>query len=162
MNETLQEYINRLRLERAAKKLLNSNDLSVTDVATACGFSSPSDLDQAFKSHYGVSTSGYAQGRHLQSLADACGVQVSTMSSGEKLVWEASMRDIDGQPWAVFNLECREDEIETLFLSIFRDWLPDSGYEPADIPDNEIFSLKPERNLNGLSKLEFYLPLKPL
>ena len=162
MNETPLVYIDRLRVERAARTLMTSQELPVTDVATACGFPSVSNFTKAFKNHYGVSAREYSKGRYLESLADSCGVQASTMASGEKAVRNVSMREIDGQTLAVFHVECRADQVEAQTQSIYRDWLPDSGLEPGDSPGYEIYLQTPEKNLNGVHKVDINIPVKPL
>jgi len=162
MNETPLAYIERLRVERAARTLMTSQELPVTDVATACGFPSTSNFTNAFKNHYGVSASEYSKGRYLESLADSCGVQASTMASGEKAVWNVSMCEIDGQTWAVFHMECRADQVETQTLSIYRDWLPDSGLQPGDSPSYEIYLQKHDINSDGVQEVDIHIPVKPL
>ncbi|MEE9913066.1 MAG: AraC family transcriptional regulator [Deltaproteobacteria bacterium] len=52
--ETLREYIKRIRLEKSACQLLTAKDISITDVAYACGFSSSQSFARAFKAHYGI------------------------------------------------------------------------------------------------------------
>ena len=47
------EYLNSYRVERAARKLLNS-DLSVTDIAFSCGFNDLSYFIKTFKAEKGV------------------------------------------------------------------------------------------------------------
>jgi AraC-like DNA-binding protein len=163
MNETPQAYINRLRMERAAKALMTSQEISVTDVATACGFSSAVTFTKAFKNHYGVSAREYARGRYLQSLADACGVQASTMASGDlRPVWNVSIREVEGQTWAVFHVECRADEVEAQYLAIYRDWLPDSGFEPADFSASEVQNEVKGGNLEGICRMAICIPIFPL
>lgn len=52
--ETLYQYILRIRLEKAARLLLNSSKLTVTEIALECGFTSSSVFARAFKQFYGV------------------------------------------------------------------------------------------------------------
>jgi AraC-like DNA-binding protein len=162
MNETPLAYVERLRVERAARTLMASQNIPVTDVATACGFSSASTFTKAFKNHYGVSAREYSKGRYLESLADSCGIQSATMASGEKKVWEVSLREMDGQTWAVFHVECQTDEVEAQYLAIYRDWLPDSGFEPADLQSYEVNLQIQDQDPDGFSKKDIYLPLKPV
>ena len=49
VGETLNAYITRLRLEKAAHKLRRNLNLSVTEIALECGFSSSSAFTRAFK-----------------------------------------------------------------------------------------------------------------
>src|SRR5580698_6722980 len=52
--ETLNNFTNRLRLEKAAR-LLRYSDQSVTDIAFDCGFSSSATFSRAFRSGYDTS-----------------------------------------------------------------------------------------------------------
>src|ERR1700688_1060359 len=56
--ETLNNFTNRLRLEKAAR-LLRYSDQSVTDVALDCGFSSSATFSRAFRSGYDTSPSQF-------------------------------------------------------------------------------------------------------
>src|SRR5580698_705178 len=54
--ETLNNFTNRLRLEKAAR-LLRYSDQSLTDIALDCGFSSSAAFSRAFRSGYDTSPS---------------------------------------------------------------------------------------------------------
>jgi predicted transcriptional regulator YdeE len=72
------------------------------------------------------------------------------------------VEEIDGQTWAVFHVKCRADEVEAQYLSIYRDWLPDSGFEPADLPAYEEPGKKLEHKMDEINHLEIFLPVKPI
>lgn len=63
LGETPQDFINRLRLERAANQLLKSPALTITQIALACGFSSSSTFARSFKKHFGMTASEFARTR---------------------------------------------------------------------------------------------------
>jgi AraC family transcriptional regulator len=56
--ETLNDFTNRLRLEKAAR-LLRYSGKSVTEVALDCGFSSSATFSRAFRSRYATSPSAF-------------------------------------------------------------------------------------------------------
>src|SRR5215467_6244799 len=56
--ETLNNFTNRLRLEKAAR-LLRYSDRSLTDIALDCGFSSSATFSRAFRSGYDTSPSQF-------------------------------------------------------------------------------------------------------
>lgn len=60
--ETLYRFILRLRLERAASRLLQMPDEAVTTVALDCGFSSSATFARAFRDHFGMSAGDYRRG----------------------------------------------------------------------------------------------------
>jgi len=59
VGETLNEYVQRARLERAANMLLYHPGRSVLDAAFATGFSSAAVFTRAFKAHFGESPTRY-------------------------------------------------------------------------------------------------------
>jgi AraC family transcriptional regulator len=54
LGETLNQFVKRLRLERALYLMSHAPGRSLTDVALDCGFSSSSDFSRSFKQHYGL------------------------------------------------------------------------------------------------------------
>jgi AraC family transcriptional regulator len=54
MGETLQAFVHRLRLERAAQCLVFDPFRSISDIASECGFSSSGSFARAFKHAFGV------------------------------------------------------------------------------------------------------------
>ena len=53
--ETVYNFIRRLRLEKAACLLCANQAATITDVALACGFATPSAFAKSFKAHFNVS-----------------------------------------------------------------------------------------------------------
>ncbi len=52
--ETPHAFLKRARLDRAVFLLSNRSDVSLTEIALACGFSSSSDFSRSFRAHFGV------------------------------------------------------------------------------------------------------------
>jgi len=61
VGETHQQYVNRVRLERAA--LLMDEGLPITEIALAVGFASSAHFAQAFKAHFGASPRAFRDRR---------------------------------------------------------------------------------------------------
>ena len=59
LGETLNQFVNRLRLERALGILSTHPDRSLTRIALDCGFASPSDFSRSFVKRYGVPPSRF-------------------------------------------------------------------------------------------------------
>jgi len=57
MDETLNDYIGRRRMEKAANKLVCHQDLSITQIAHESGFSSSANFAKAVKLYFGFSPS---------------------------------------------------------------------------------------------------------
>ena len=57
--ETPADYVQRLRIERAASWLQNDRSATITGVAEACGFGSVSLFSRSFRARYGMTASEY-------------------------------------------------------------------------------------------------------
>lgn len=57
VGETVNDYVGRKRLERAANLLVFKKELSITEIAIITGFSSSANFAKAFKLYFGVSPS---------------------------------------------------------------------------------------------------------
>jgi AraC-like DNA-binding protein/ligand-binding sensor protein len=68
MGENLSDYLNRLRVDRAAKLLLET-DLSLSEIAGSCGFEDQSWFSKIFKCYTGVSPGKYRDNNRIPSVA---------------------------------------------------------------------------------------------
>src|SRR5512133_2046982 len=59
--ETPQNFLTRLRMERAANILVKSPAISITEIAFTCGYGSASAFARSFKRYYGFPASDYAR-----------------------------------------------------------------------------------------------------
>jgi len=59
VGETVNDYVIRKRMEKAAYRLLGKSDLNITDVALLGGFSSSANFSKAFKLYFGISPSNF-------------------------------------------------------------------------------------------------------
>lgn len=57
--ETLFQYIQRIRLEKAAKFLIQNQKMTIMEIALECGFSNQSSFAKAFKYYFGKSAARY-------------------------------------------------------------------------------------------------------
>ncbi|HPN39492.1 MAG TPA: GyrI-like domain-containing protein [Melioribacteraceae bacterium] len=55
INETPVDYVLRVRLEKAANVFVSNNEISITEIAFDCGFTSVALFSRTFKKHFGVS-----------------------------------------------------------------------------------------------------------
>lgn len=70
VGEPVGEYIRRMRLERAAHQLRDS-DLAVTQIALDAGYETPSAFTKAFKVHFGISPTEFRTTRGVHPLSTA-------------------------------------------------------------------------------------------
>jgi AraC-like DNA-binding protein/ligand-binding sensor protein len=68
MGENLSNYLNRLRVDRATKLLLDT-DLSLSEIAGSCGFEDQSWFSKIFKSYTGVSPGKYRDNNRIPGTA---------------------------------------------------------------------------------------------
>jgi AraC family transcriptional regulator len=64
VGESLNQFIQRIRLEKAAFQLLEATEKPVTNIALDCGFSSSAAFARAFKEKFDVSASEWRNGEH--------------------------------------------------------------------------------------------------
>lgn len=78
IGETVSDFLKRVRLQQAASRLTEHPGESITDVALAVGFSSPSVFARAFRSRFGVTASVWrnldGSKRRLLAESNACTV----------------------------------------------------------------------------------------
>jgi AraC-like DNA-binding protein len=66
VGERLAAHINRLRMERAAR-LLGESDLSGKEIAWACGFASQGYFIRTFRTHFGMTPNAWREGRTAEA-----------------------------------------------------------------------------------------------
>ncbi|MBP1995408.1 AraC family transcriptional regulator [Paenibacillus eucommiae] len=59
VNESLLQYVNRVKLEKALNLLIHRPDMTVTDIAYQFGFTDPAIFSRAFKNYFQVSPNYY-------------------------------------------------------------------------------------------------------
>jgi len=59
VGETVNDYVRRVRVQRAAAMLIHNRSMTITEVAVACGYSSPSSFARCFRQHFDVSASQF-------------------------------------------------------------------------------------------------------
>ncbi len=62
VGETLNDFIRRVRVGAAAGRLLGHPRESITEIAVACGYSSPSSFAREFRNAFGMSASEFRKG----------------------------------------------------------------------------------------------------
>jgi AraC-like DNA-binding protein/ligand-binding sensor protein len=68
MGENLSDYLNRLRVDRAAKLLMDT-ELSLSEIAGSCGFEDQSWFSKIFKSYTGLSPGKYRDNNRVMGAA---------------------------------------------------------------------------------------------
>lgn len=68
--ETLNHFVRRARLERAATVMRSRPERSLLDVALEAGFGSAADFSRVFRQHFGVTPSDWDRVRRLEEVID--------------------------------------------------------------------------------------------
>jgi len=60
-NETLNTFIQRIRIERAAQQLRNEENISISEIANNCGFGSTAHFSRTFRKYFGLTAKEYRE-----------------------------------------------------------------------------------------------------
>jgi AraC family transcriptional regulator len=69
---------------------------------------------------------------------------------------------IAGGLYAIFRAESPAAELSQVYYTIFHDWLPDSGYQPAHNPPYEVYLQTPEQHPRQWFEVEICIPVEPI
>ncbi|RJP70434.1 MAG: AraC family transcriptional regulator [Ignavibacteriales bacterium] len=67
IGETLNGFIQRIKIEKAAMQLVMNPKKSITEIALDCGFSSSSSFARSFKEYFGISATEWREDEELRS-----------------------------------------------------------------------------------------------
>ena len=96
VGETLNQFVKRLRLERALYLMSHSPGLSLTEISLECGFSSSSDFSRSFKSRYGTAPSEFDVKVFRDSKRKEFESTMASYDNGSKLTRLPSGENPDG------------------------------------------------------------------
>jgi AraC family transcriptional regulator len=263
--ETLNSFVKRLRVEKAAMMLISNPKYSITNIAFGCGFSSSQAFARTFREYFKMSPSefcngGYKKsknwntesknwkdtefglcydtdkGRHIltfyksnnkknmkveiknlpaynvayvrnigsykgnaklfeslfgklcgwagpRNLMNEQSQMMSVYYDDPKVTDESKLRldvclvvpedtEVEGEigkqtlpagEFAITRVEVKDpEEYEQAWNSIYRDWLPENGYEPDNRPCYEIYRNDPKKDPEGKQIVDLCVPVKPL
>lgn len=100
---------------------------------------------------YGICTNGDEDGMDY-----ICAVEVSDFALVDKAMQRLR---VPAQHYAVFSHPGHISEIQSVFQSVYSEWLPTSGYEAADAPTFEKYG-KSFDSTTGRGGFEIWLPIK--
>jgi len=85
VGQTIQDYVKKIRIASAAYKLLYRPDLSITEIALDCGFSTHTDFARSFKSEYGMSASRFIREKNDKAIGNAASNRITSIPAPEDL-----------------------------------------------------------------------------
>jgi AraC family transcriptional regulator len=117
------------------------------------------ELDRADSIRIGIGHDDPAITEPEKCRYDAC-VVVPTSFSGDKWV---NVMDLPGGKYAVSPFSGTAHEIGAAWESLYRTWLPGSGYEPDDRPCIEVYRGNPEvKGRPGAFRCDLCVPVRPV
>jgi len=75
---------------------------------------------------------------------------------------EINITDIPAGKYAVAKFEIKVEEFSEAWTSVYRDWLPNSGYVPDDRPCYEMYLNNPDEHPEKKYIVDICIPVKPL
>jgi AraC family transcriptional regulator len=89
VGESVQKYVHRKRLERAAELLRSQTSMTVTDIALSSGFSNSASFAKAFKSQFKMSATQWRESQSSHYLSDdASGFRLTLVNGLPNWKWE--------------------------------------------------------------------------
>ena len=70
--------------------------------------------------------------------------------------------DIPAGKHGVYRFEGLQQEIIPTYQRLYAEWLPESGYQPADFPCYEIYYATPDNPYEGIFRMDLCIPVIPL
>ncbi len=123
--ETLQAFISRLRLEKAAHQLRYSPFKPITEIALDCGFGSSSAFARAFREHHGMPASAWRK-RKLGQVVRKAGKEIHASVAGCSVLpgWSAAALEI---PMTTFPLTVQVQDLPAHPIAYVRNVGPYKG-----------------------------------
>lgn len=90
-NETLFQYANRIKLERAAFLILHHSDINMTDIAYRFGFTDSAIFSRSFKHYYGISPTEY-KNQNSKNCEDPSAGSLYNESVLNQNIWRETMQ----------------------------------------------------------------------
>jgi AraC family transcriptional regulator len=85
VGETINDYCNRIRLQKTAGMLLSYPDMSITEIALDCGFSSSSHFARSFKKHFQISATSFRKQKDSNSKTNS-NICITKSNTGKEIL----------------------------------------------------------------------------
>ena len=86
-----------------------------------------------------------------------------TVPEDTKVEGQIGKMKLESGKFAVARFELKNpSEYGKAWDALYRDWLPQSGYQPADLPCYEIYRNDPKNDPDGKHIVDLCVPVKPL
>lgn len=69
---------------------------------------------------------------------------------------------LPGSKCLVAHVTCSPEQIQPVYMYLYRDWLVDSGFQPDNLPPYEVYLSTPDPSTGGQFVMDVYIPIVPL
>lgn len=69
---------------------------------------------------------------------------------------------LPGSKCLVARVTCTAEQIQPVYMYLYRDWLVDSGFQPDNLPPYEVYLSAPDPVSGGQFVMDVYIPIVPL
>lgn len=141
--ETLYGFITRIRLERAAAKLV-TQEKTITAVALECGFNDSATFSRAFKRHFGVSATAWRRNRDSKNHQADPGQNRYLNRGAEKRPEPISIREVEQEAFTLAYLRRTGPYAgdHALFAGLHRElelWARENRLQGPEVAESYIF-----------------------
>ena len=113
VGETLNDFIQRIRVEKAATKLVLNPKKSVKEIAFECGFSGSSAFARSFRETYGMSASDWRSKGHLRYSKNGKTESKNNQSVGNiRQDFDVSLHYTQGATTQIWRIKMKNKEIQ--------------------------------------------------
>ncbi|MFZ5354031.1 MAG: AraC family transcriptional regulator [Bacillota bacterium] len=176
VGENVSVYLKKIRLSKAAYKLLYSTELTVTDIAFQCGFSSLSDFSRSFKGYYGTSPKSFFRDIKFKPLLCERSELFSYKPSVEEIII-STIRCTSVPDLSIAYIRCmglskwlENKKIENAFKKLFKWGMPrgiideKTSVSGITLDSPEVMALEECRYdaATGEIPTDFHIPIKPM
>ena len=86
-----------------------------------------------------------------------------TVPEDTKVDGEISKQKLDAGLYALTRFDIKDpSEYGESWEAIYKDWLPESGYQPDNMPSYEIYRNNPKEHPEGIQIVDICIPVKPM
>ncbi len=143
--ETLNNFVKRLRVEKAARLLIIDIEKPISEIAYYCGYNNTSVFCRAFKGHFKMNAMDYR----------------NKYSKNGKYKSKNGKLNVPAGKFAVGHFEIDVTEFEQAWNAMCL-WVSESGYQPSDDNPYELYHQNPEHHPEKKFVLDICIPVKPL
>ena len=85
-----------------------------------------------------------------------------TVPEGTEVNGEIGSMKIEGGKYAIGHFEIDVDQYQEAWNFMFGNWMPESGYQPDDLPAFEMYLNDPKKHPENKHIINICVPVKPL